>query len=117
MPDDADVVYVVPAQPPAQVERIALVAGMIAAWRWHALVGWLGFRTYEAEHAGGPAQPFRADGARRRGQPQHGGLPTRRRGRTTNPGSAIGGFADSFAHHKQAYIDDASRRDPDCWAR
>ena len=47
--DDADVVYVVPTQRPAQVVRIALVAALIAAVGLAAPVGWPGFRAYEAD--------------------------------------------------------------------
>ena len=36
--------------PRAQVERIALVAGLIAGAVLAGLVGWLGFRTYEAQN-------------------------------------------------------------------
>jgi Mce-associated membrane protein len=52
MPDDApmDVVYRRRTQPPAQVERIALIAGLIAAVVLAGLVGWLSFRTYEAQN-------------------------------------------------------------------
>jgi Mce-associated membrane protein len=51
MPDDVpvDVVYLRPTQPPAQVERIALIGGLVAAVVLAGLVGWLGFRTYEAQ--------------------------------------------------------------------
>ncbi|WP_292974736.1 hypothetical protein [Mycobacterium sp.] len=51
MPDDApaDVVYLRPTQPAVQVERIALIAGVIAAVALAGLVGWLWFRTAEAQ--------------------------------------------------------------------
>jgi hypothetical protein len=48
--DDGDVVYVVPTPPPAQVQRIALITGLVAVVVLAALVGWLGFRSYESEH-------------------------------------------------------------------
>ena len=61
MPDDAaasggetdapaDVVYLRPTQRPGQVERIALVAGLTAGAVLAGLVGWLSFRTYEAQN-------------------------------------------------------------------
>ena len=49
-PDPVDVVYLPPVQPPAQVERIALIAGMVAGVVLAGLVGWLGFRAYEAHN-------------------------------------------------------------------
>lgn len=111
MPDDADadVVYVVPTQPPSQVVRIALFAGLIAAVSLTGLVGWLGFRAYEAERQEAQRGLFvqtaqdvavnlstvdyeHVDADAQRIQD-----------------SAVGGFADSFAHHKQTYIDNAKQ--------
>lgn len=119
MPDDAstsgeadapvDVVYVRPIQSPGQVGRIALIAGLIAGVLLAGLVGWLGFRTYEAQnreiqrdrfvHAAGDVavnlstvdyQHAEADAQR-------------------ILDSATGRFADSFAHRKQSYIDAAEQ--------
>ena len=61
MPDDAatsggeadapvDVVYLRRIQSPAQVERIALIAGLVAGVVLAGLVGWLSFRTYETQN-------------------------------------------------------------------
>ena len=61
MPDDAavsggepdgpvDVVFLRPIQPASQVERIALVAGLVAGAVLAGLVGWLSVRTYEAQN-------------------------------------------------------------------
>ncbi|MGB6205528.1 MAG: hypothetical protein WBF82_00965, partial [Mycobacterium sp.] len=57
MPDDAassggepDVVYLRPIQSATQVDRIALVAGLVAGVLLAGLVGWLGFRAYEADN-------------------------------------------------------------------
>ena len=111
MPDDVpvDVVYLRPTQPAAHVERIALIGGLVAAVVLAGLVGWLGFRAYEARdredqrslfvHAAediavnlSTVDPQQADADAQRIQD-----------------SAIGMFADSFAHHKQAYIDAAKQ--------
>ncbi len=111
MPDDAavDVVYLRPARSPAQVERIALVIGMFAGVALAALVGWLGFRTYEAQ-----SREAQRDLFVRTAQDvainlstvdyQHADADAQR-----IADSATGGFADSFAHRRQAYIDDATR--------
>jgi Mce-associated membrane protein len=111
MPDDVpvDVVYLRPTPPPAQVERIALIAGLVAAVVLAGLVGWLGFRTYEARDREAQRSLFvqaaqdvavnlstvdyeHADADAQRIQD-----------------SAVGTFADSFAHHRQAYIDAAKQ--------
>src|SRR5271154_5339104 len=54
MPEDApmDVVYLRRTQPPAQVERVALIAGLIAGVLLAGLVGWLGFRTLQGQEPG-----------------------------------------------------------------
>jgi Mce-associated membrane protein len=111
MPDDVpvDVVYLRPTQPPAQVERIALIGGLVAAVVLAGLVGWLGFRTYEAQDREAQRSLFvqaaqdiavnlsTVDG-------QHADADAQR-----IQDSAIGTFADSFARHKQAYIDAAKQ--------
>ena len=107
--DDADVVYVVPTQAPAEAQRIALIAGVLAAAVLTALVGWLGFRSYESgqrdAHRGLFLQAAQdvavnlssVDYEHVDADAQH------------IQDSAIGTFAASFAHHKQAYIDTAKR--------
>src|SRR3984893_13493665 len=48
--DPVDVVFLRPVQPPTQVDRMALVAGLIVGVMLAGLVGWLGFRAYEAHN-------------------------------------------------------------------
>ncbi|HEX4395501.1 MAG TPA: mammalian cell entry protein [Mycobacterium sp.] len=111
MPDDApaDVVYLRPTQPPAQVERIALIGGVIAAVVLAGLVGWLGFRTYEAQDREAQRSLF-VEAAQDVAVDlstvdyQHADTDAQR-----IQDSAMGTFADSFAHHKQAYIDQAKQ--------
>jgi len=105
--DDADIVYVVPTQRPAQVVRIALVTALIAAVSLAGLVGWLGFRAYQAEGQDARGRLFvqtaqdvavnlstvdyeHVDADAQRIQD-----------------AAVGEFADTFAHHKRTYIDNA----------
>jgi Mce-associated membrane protein len=111
MPDDVpvDVVYLRPTQPPARVERVALIAGLLAAVVLAGLVGWLGFRAYEARDREDQrslfvqaAQDVAVDLSTV--DAQHAEADAQR-----IQDSAIGPFADSFAHHKQAYIDGAKR--------
>ncbi len=102
-------VYVVPTQPPAQVVRIALAAVLIAAVVLTGLVGWLGFRAYEAEHGEAQRNLFvqtAQDVAVNLSTVdyQHVDADAQR-----IQDSSVGGFADSFAHHKQNYIDNAKQ--------
>ena len=109
MADDPDVVYVVPAQPPAQVQRIALISGLLSAVALAALVGWLGFRSYESEHRDAQRSLFvqaAQDVAVNLASVdfQHADADAQR-----IQDSAVGTFADSFAHYKQSYIDTAKQ--------
>src|SRR5580698_4974412 len=119
MPDDAaisgepdapvDVVYLRPIQPPSQVERIALIAGMIAGVLLAGLVGWLSFRTYEAQNREAQRESFvhaAADVAVNLSTVdyQHADADAQR-----ILDSATGRFADSFARRKQSYIDAAKQ--------
>ena len=117
MPDDAatsggepvDVVYLRPVQSPAQVERVALVAGLAVGVLLAGLVGWLGFRTYEAhnleasrnllvqEACQGATNLLTVDYRHAEADAQ----------RILD--SATGEFYDSFARRKQSYIDNAQR--------
>jgi Mce-associated membrane protein len=111
MPDDVpvDVVYLRPTQTPAQVERIARIGGLIAAVVLAGLVGWLGFRTYEAQDREAQRGLF-VQAAQNIAvnlstvDAQHADADAQR-----IQDSAIGTFADSFARHKQAYIDAAKQ--------
>ncbi|HEY1839179.1 MAG TPA: mammalian cell entry protein [Mycobacterium sp.] len=103
----ADVVYLRPAQPPGQVERIALIAGLVAGVFLAGLVGWLGFRTYEAQNREDERDRFvraAADVAVNLSTVdyQHADADAQR-----ILDSATGKFADSFARRKQSYIDTA----------
>jgi Mce-associated membrane protein len=105
--DDSDVVYVVPTQRPEQVVRIALVAGLIAAVGLAGLVAWLGVRAYQAERGEAQRSLFvqtAQDVAVNLSTVdyQHADADAQR-----IQDSAVGGFAESFAHHKQTYIDNA----------
>jgi Mce-associated membrane protein len=105
----ADVVYLRPAQPPAQVERIALVIGLVAGVLLAGLVGWLGFRTHEA-HTGETQRNLFVQTAQdvavtlSTTDYQHADANAQR-----IADAATGRFADIFAHHRQAYIDTATR--------
>jgi Mce-associated membrane protein len=107
--DDADVVYVVPTEPPAHVQRIALITGVVAAMVLTALVGWLGFRSYESGQRDAhrslflqAAQDVAVDLSSV--DYEHVDADAQR-----IQDSAIGTFADSFAHHKRSYIDAAKQ--------
>jgi Mce-associated membrane protein len=107
MPDD--VVYLRPTQPPNQVERIALVVGLVAGVVLAGLVGWLGFRAYEATSLEAQRNLFVQ--AARQGAAnlltvdyQHADADAQR-----ILDSATGKFHDSFARRKQSYIDNAKR--------
>ena len=107
--DPVDVVYLRPIQPPTQVERIALVAGLVAGVMLAGLVGWLGFRAYEAHNLEAQRNLFVQ--AARQGAAnlltvdyQHADADAQR-----ILDSATGKFHDSFARRKQSYIDNAKR--------
>jgi Mce-associated membrane protein len=105
----ADVVYLRPVQSPAKVERIALVIGLVAGVALAGLVGWLGFRTYEAQKGETQRNLFvqtAQDVAVNLSTVdyQHADADAQR-----IADSATGGFADSFARRRQAYIDTAAR--------
>src|ERR1700727_4029478 len=111
VPEDApmDVVYLRPSQPPAQVERVALIAGLIAGVFLAALVGRLCFPTYQAQDREGQRERFvhaAADVAVNLSTVdyQHADADAQR---ILN--LATGRFADSFARRKQSYIDAAKQ--------
>lgn len=107
--DPVDVVFLHPVQPPALVDRIALIAGLVAGVVLAGLVGWLGFRAYEAHNldaqrnllvqaaSQGAANVLSVDY-------QHAEADAQR-----ILDSATGKFHDSFARRKQSYIDNAKR--------
>jgi Mce-associated membrane protein len=107
--DPVDVVYLRPIQSPTQAERIALVAGLVAGVLLAGLVGWLGFRAYEAHNLEAQRNLFVQ--AARQGAAnlltvdyQHADADAQR-----ILDSATGKFYDSFARRKQSYIDNAQR--------
>ncbi len=107
--DPVDVVYLRPIQSPTQVELIALVAGLVAGVLLAGLVGWLGFRAYEAHNLEAQRNLFVQ--AARQGAAnlltvdyQHADADAQR-----ILDSATGKFYDSFARRKQSYIDYAQR--------
>jgi Mce-associated membrane protein len=98
-----------PTKPPMPAERIALVAGLIGAAVLAALVGWLGFRVYEASTIEAQRNLFVQ--AARQGAVslstvdyEHAGADAQR-----ILDSATGKFYDSFSHRMQSYIDNATR--------
>jgi Mce-associated membrane protein len=116
MPEDAassggepDVVYLRPIQSSAQVDRIALVAGVVAGVLLAGLVGWLGFRAYEAHNLEAQRNLF-VQTARQGAASlltvdyQHADADAQR-----ILDSATGKFYDSFARRKQSYIANAQR--------
>jgi Mce-associated membrane protein len=120
MPDDAaasggetdapaDVVYLRPTQRPGQVERMALVAGLTAGAVLAGLVGWLSFRTYEAQNREAQRNLFVQTAEEvavnlSTVDYQHADADAQR-----ILDSATGKFADSFSRRKQLYIDNAKR--------
>lgn len=107
--EPVDAVYLHPIQSTAQVERIELVAGLVVGVLLAGLVGWLGFRAYEAHKleeqrnlfvqaaSQGAADLLTVDY-------QHADADAQR---ILN--LATGKFYDSFARRKQSYIDSAQR--------
>jgi Mce-associated membrane protein len=115
MPDDAvtsggePVADLPPSPTPTQVERIALIAGLAAGVLLAALVGWLGFRVYEADRLEAQRDIFVQ--AARVGAAnlltvdyQHADADAQR-----ILDSSTGKFYDRFARQKQSYIDNAQR--------
>jgi Mce-associated membrane protein len=107
--DPVDVVHLRPIQSPTQVERIALVAGLVAGVLLAGLVGWLGFRACEAHNLEAQRNLFVQ--AARQGAAnlltvdyQHADADAQR-----ILDSATGKFYDSFGRRKQSYIDNARR--------
>ena len=104
-----DVVFLRPVQPPAQAERIALVIGLVAGAVLAALVGWLGFRAYEAHNLDAQRNLFVQ--AARQGAANLLTVDYRHADGDAQRilDSATGRFHDSFARRKQSYIDNAKR--------
>lgn len=109
MPDDASASGGEPAEESPAVERIALVAGLTAGAVLAGLVGWLGFRAYEAHTIEGHRDMF-VQAARQVAvnlstvDYRHVDADAQR-----VLDSATGKFYDSFSHRKQSYIDHARR--------
>jgi Mce-associated membrane protein len=104
-----DVVFLHPVPPPAQVDRIALIAGVIAGVVLAGLVGWLGFRAYEAHNLDAQRNLFVRAASQGAANVlsvdyQHADADAQR-----ILDSATGKFYASFARRKQAYIDNAKR--------
>ncbi len=107
--DPIDVVFLHPVQPPAQVDRIALAVGLVVGVVLAGLVGWLGFRAYEAHNLDAQRTLFvqaASQGAANllTVDYQHADADAQR-----ILDSATGKFYDSFARRKQSYIDNAKR--------
>ena len=117
MPDDAaisgeepvGVADAILVKRPIQVERLALIAGLVAGMVLAGLVGWLGFRAYEAHNLDVQRNLF-VQTARQGAADlltvdyQHADADAQR-----ILDSATGKFHDSFARRKQSYIDNAKR--------
>jgi Mce-associated membrane protein len=107
--EPVDVVYLRPIQRQAQVDRIALVASLVAGVVLAGLVGWLGFRAYEAHNLEAQRDLF-VQTARQGAANlltvdyQHADADAQR-----ILDSATGKFHDSFARRKQSYIANAKR--------
>jgi Mce-associated membrane protein len=117
MPDDAatrggepaEDVANVPAKRPVPVERIALIAGLIAVVVLAGLVGWLSFRAYEADSIKAQRNLFvqvASEGAVNLSTVdyEHADADAQR-----ILDSATGKFYDSFSHRRQSYIENAKR--------
>jgi Mce-associated membrane protein len=118
MPDDAavsggepdapvDVVYLRRIQPASQVERIALVVGLIAGAVLAALVGWLSFRTYEAQNQEAQRDLFVQTAKQVAVNLSTVDYQNADADAQRILDSATGQFADKFSHRKQLYIDTA----------
>ncbi|UQX10413.1 mammalian cell entry protein [Candidatus Mycobacterium methanotrophicum] len=116
MADDAatsggepDVVYLRPLQSHTQVERIAMVVGLVTGVLLAGLVGWLGFTAYEAHNLEAQRNLF-VQSARDAAEDlltvdyRHADADAQR-----ILDSATGKFHDSFARRKQSYVDNAQR--------
>jgi Mce-associated membrane protein len=104
-----DVVNVPPAKRPVRVERIALIAGMIAVAVLTGLIGWLTFRAYEADSIQAQRNLFvqaASQGAANLSTVdyEHADADAQR-----ILDSATGKFYDSFSHRRQSYIENAKR--------
>jgi Mce-associated membrane protein len=107
--DPVDVVFLHAVQPRAQVDRLALIAGLVVGVVLAGVVGWLGFRAYEAHNLDAQRNLFvraASQGAANllTVDYQHADADAQR-----ILDSATGKFYDSFARRKQSYIDDAKR--------
>src|SRR6476646_10612349 len=107
--DPVDVVLFRPAQPPAQADRIALIAGLAAGVVLATLVGWLGFRAYQAHNLDAQRNLFVQAASRGAANLltvdyEHADADAQR-----ILDSATGKFYDSFARRKQSYEDNAKR--------
>lgn len=107
--EPADVIFLRPIRPPNQSERAALIVGLVAEVLLAALVGWLGFRAYEASNSEAQRNLFvqaARDGATNllTVDYQHADADAQR-----ILASATGKFYDSFSRRKQSYIDNARR--------
>src|ERR1700758_1162401 len=107
--DPVDVVFLRPLQTPSQVNRMALVAGLVVGVVLAGQVGWLGFRAYEAHNLDTQRNLFVQ--AARQGAAnlltvdyQHADADAQR-----ILDSATGKFYDSFSRRRQSYIDNAKR--------
>ena len=107
--DPIDVVFVRRIQTPAQVELITLIVGLVVGMVLAGLVGWMGFRAYEAHNPDVQRDLF-VQTARQGAADlltvvyQHAGADAQR-----ILDSSTGKFYDSFARRKQSYIDNAKR--------
>jgi Mce-associated membrane protein len=107
--DPVDVAFLHRVQPPALVDRIALIAGLVAGVVLAGLVGWLGFRAYEAHNLDAQRNLFVQAASQGAANVlsvdyQHAEADAQR-----ILDSATGKFHDSFARRKQSYIDNAKR--------
>jgi Mce-associated membrane protein len=105
----ADGVGVTPTRRAIPVERIALVAGLLVGAVLAGLVGWLGFRLYEADTIAAQRNMF-VQTARQGAvnlstvDYEHADVDAQR-----ILDSATGKFYDNFSHRTQSYIENAKR--------